>query len=224
MKNNIYPILSFEPNEYVLGTAKILIEIIKGLLQKKDKITIALSGGNSPLPIYKRLSQFQLNWKNIEFFFVDERCVSSNNIQNNYRNINNYFLKSIPSRSFPIVTKKGNFKEQAIRYEKLLKSRLPIVNGIPQFDLILLGMGLDGHTASLFPNTKALNNTQDLVVLNQVPQLKTERITMTYPLIMNAHMIILLAGGKEKKAVLDKLNANKHPITKLIPNIFKIIN
>lgn len=224
MKNNTLPILSFKPETYTQETAEFLKAIIKELLQEKSKISIALSGGSSPLPIYKILSQFDLEWSRIHFFMVDERCVVNTDSQSNYGNIRECFLDAISAKSFPMVTKLGNFKDQAIQYEQLLKDELSLYRGIPQLDLVLLGMGLDGHTASLFPNTEALNNTQDLVVLNQVPQLQTERITMTYPLLQNANKIILLARGKEKKSVLDKLDANKHPITKLLPQIFKIIN
>jgi len=98
------------------------------------------------------------------------------------------------------------------------------VNGYPQFDLIILGMGLDGHTASLFPKTQALSNEKDLVVLNHVPQLDAKRITMTYPLILNSKKSILLIKGEEKKIALYNAIENDLPIAKVINKIDYILN
>ena len=224
MKNNILSTDSFKTENYALDAAELLRTTINELLQRKFNVSIALSGGSSPLPIYKALSRFDLAWDRISFFMVDERCVDISDPQSNYGNIKKCLLDSVSAKSFPMVTKPGNFRVQAKQYHKLLMSELRLHRGIPQIDLVLLGMGTDGHTASLFPNTKALSNTEDYVVLNNVPQLKTNRITMTYPLLQNANKIILLAKGKEKKAVLNNLDVNKHPIAKLLPQIFKIIN
>ena len=217
-------LISFKPENYVIESANLIGQFIQLLIKEKTQISIALSGGNSPLPIYKKLSLLELDWDRIKFFLVDERCVSISDPQSNYGNIEKRFFSMIPSKSYPMVTYPMNFKEQALEYQNKIKLHVPLSKGIPQFDLIILGMGLDGHTASLFPNTKALKNRNDLVVLNEVPQLQTERITMTYPLLENAKNIILIAPGNEKKKVLTNLNKNKHPITRLIPKIEKILN
>lgn len=224
MKNKTQNIRTFRPDEFVIESSKILKELITDLLKEKETISIALSGGSSPLPIYKTLSTYNLDWKRIQFYLVDERCVPTNSEQSNYNNINECFFKTIPSDSYSMVNDKLSYKEAVIQYEELIRSNLTCVNDLPQFDLIILGMGLDGHTASLFPNTKALNNNQDLVVLNNVPQLDTDRITMTYPLILNAKKIVLIANGEAKKKVLDDIFKNNYPISKIIPQIYRILN
>ena len=112
----------------------------------------------------------------------------------------------------------------AIEYENQIRQHVKKVNGIPQFDLVILGMGLDGHTASLFPETKALKNYKNLIVVNSIPQLKTKRITMTYPLILNSNKIILIARGEHKKKLLDTISENDYPISQIIPQIHLILN
>ena len=224
MKNKPQNIITFNPDEFAIESSKILKDLINSLLNEKSTISIALSGGNSPLPIYKILSTYNLDWKRIQFYLVDERCTSTNSEQSNYRNIRKCFFNAISSDSYSMVKEELSYKEAALKYEELIKSNLAQVNNLPQFDLIILGMGLDGHTASLFSHTKALSNNQDLVVLNHIPQLKADRITMTYPLILNAKKIVLIANGKAKKKVLDNLFENEHPISKIIPQIYCILN
>jgi 6-phosphogluconolactonase len=224
MKNNLQNIKTFKPDEFVVESSKILKTIINDLLLEDNTINIALSGGSSPLPIYEALSTQNLDWNRINFYLVDERCVSTKSEQSNFYNISKSLFNSIPSNYFSMVENDLTYKQAAINYEKLIKKNVRIVNKLPQFDLILLGMGIDGHTASLFPNTEALNNNQDLVVLNPVPQLRTERITMTFPLILNAKKIVLIANGEEKKMVLNNLFNNNYPISKIIPLIYTILN
>lgn len=224
MKNNLQNIKTFKPDEFVVESSKILKTIINDLLQEDNTINIALSGGSSPLPIYEALSTQNLDWNRINFYLVDERCVSTKSEQSNFYNISKSLFNSIPSNYFSMVENDLTYKQAAINYEKLIKKNVRTVNELPQFDLILLGMGIDGHTASLFPNTEALNNNQDLVVLNPVPQLRTERITMTFPLILNAKKIVLIANGEEKKKVLNNLFNNNYPISKIIPLIYTILN
>lgn len=224
MKNKLQNLRTFKPDEFVIKSSKVLKELIENLLEEKDIISIALSGGSSPLPIYKALSTYNLDWKRIQFYLVDERCVSIKDEQSNYRNINEWFFKNIPSQCYSMVKDELSYKDTASQYEELIKKNLTSFNGLPQFDLIILGMGLDGHTASLFPNTKALNNNQDLIVLNHVPQLDTDRITMTYPLILNANKILLIANGEAKKKILDDIFKNNYPISKIIPQIYNILN
>ena len=192
-------------------------------LSKKKAINIAISGGQSPLPVYDKLKEFDLIWNKMNFFLVDERCVPNTDKQSNFGNLNNNFFKNITSKSFPIIKEGLTLREMATEYERKIKHYLKKENGIPQFDLIILGMGLDGHTASLFPKTKALKNNKNLVVVNNVPQLKTKRITMTYPLLLNSNKIILIAKGEKKKELLYNIG-EKHPISKIIPQIYKVIN
>lgn len=224
MKNDLPPILSFDEHDYVNKAAIYLRNTISKLIREKSNISVALSGGNSPLPIYKKLSLMDLEWEKIKFFLVDERCVPNNDIESNYGNIKKFLFDFIPSQSFPMVIEKTNFEIQALKYEETLKTQTNILNGTPQLDLVILGMGLDGHTASLFPNTEALTNKENLVILNKITQLNTYRITMTYPLILNSNKIILIAKGEKKKKIIDDIYRYDYPISKLIHKVDVIIN
>lgn len=217
-------IKTYNRNDFVNESASVIKDLILELTQKQTQINIALSGGNSPLPIYEKLRSFNLDWSSIRFFVVDERCVPSSNIENNYKNICEVLFNYVSSITFPIIKEGLTYFEAAVHYEEQIREHVNVVNGIPQFDLLVLGMGLDGHTASLFPKTKALKNKTDLVVLNKVPQLNTDRITMTYPLIMNSNKIVLIANGPDKKKILDNVFKNEYPISKIIPKIYIILN
>lgn len=218
--NNLY---SYDKIDFDDKSALFLSNLITKISKDKSKITIALSGGNSPLPIFKKLRTFNLEWDKINFFIVDERCVGIHDKENNYNNINEVFFKHIRSKSFPIIKYNLSFEQAALKYQDKIAKTCEIVNNLPQFDLIVLGMGLDGHTASLFPNTQAINNFRELVTLNQVPQLNAQRITFTYQLILNSRKIALLIKGEEKKRVLIEATSKNYPIAKVLPRIDYII-
>ena len=224
MINKSFPIITYKDDEYVNKSAQIINDLIQDLIQNKKSINIALSGGSTPLPIYEKLRTFNLKWKKIKFFMVDERCVSNTNPESNYGNIKKIFFDFIPSLNFPIINSELSYYESAAKYETLIRKHVNTVDKFPQFDLIILGMGLDGHTASLFPETKALTEKKKLVVLNNVPQLNTNRITMTYPLILNSKKIILLIKGEKKRNVLKDELMDDFPISKIIPQIHLTIN
>ncbi len=218
------PIKTFDPDEFVNKAAEELRTILEEALEKSERITVALSGGNSPLPVYEKLRAFSLDWKRVVFFLVDERCSTTESVDNNYKNIKNVFFDHIESQSYPMIIDGKSYEECAQAYQKNITTHIPIVDDIPCFDLIILGMGLDGHIASLFPKTKALKEKEQWIVLNKVPQLETERITMTYPLLINSKKIVLLIKGEEKKEVL--LNAEKQnlPVFVVTPRIDVVIN
>ena len=224
MNNPINKIKTFDSNKFIDSAAHELKIAIEELLQESDLINIALSGGSSPLPVYEKLATFNLEWDRIVFFLVDERCVPITSPESNFRNINKSLFEKVPSLNFPITEKDKPYNECAYNYEKKVLDNVNKVDSIPSFDLIILGMGLDGHTASLFPETNGLSNNKDLIILNNVPQLRTDRITMTYPLILNSKKIILIAKGKDKKEILDNVFKKDYPISKIIPKIHTILN
>ena len=117
-----------------------------------------------------------------------------------------------------------SFKQSADNYGRKILESVQKVKNLPSFDLVILGMGLDGHIASLFPDTKALNEKDALIVLNDIPQLNTQRITMTYPLLMNSKKIVMLIRGEEKKKVLIDSLTKKLPVSILIPKLDLILN
>lgn len=219
MKNNFQQSILKE-KEFDSFSAEFLYNTLKTLSENKKKISIALSGGSTPLPILGLLKDYKLNWKCFNFFMVDERNVSTSNSSSNFGNIQKVFLKYLNSYTHSMINEDCSIENCAINYEKLLCSKIPLgENNLPIFDLILLGMGNDGHTASLFPGTKGLNESKKSVIKNSVPQLNTERITLTYPVLLNASKIIILVKGAAKNEILKEIQMGKgdhYPIARII--------
>lgn len=222
--SNLLNIKTFDPEVFVEKAAEELRRILIVALKNPGIITVALSGGNSPLPVYEKLSKFHLDWTRITFFLVDERCSSVDSSDNNYKNIKSVFFDHIESKAYPVIINGKSYQECVKEYKKNMLNHFLITNNTPSFDLIVLGMGTDGHIASLFPNTEALQEKEDLVVLNKVPQLNTERITMTYPVIMNSKKIALLIRGEEKKQVLLNAKKQNFPVSTVLSKIDVILN
>ena len=219
MKNNFKQKI-IKQNEFDLFSAEFLYNVLKKLSKNKKNISIALSGGSTPLPILGLLKDYKLNWEYFNFFMVDERSVPTSNPSSNFGNIEKVFFKNINSTSYSMKNENYSIEDCANNYEKLICSKIPLgKNGMPVFDLILLGIGDDGHTASLFPDTKGLNESKKVVIKNSVPQLNTERITLTYPVILNASKIIILAKGAAKDEILKEIKMGKgdhYPIARII--------
>lgn len=209
---------NIQKQKYDAFAAKWLNDRLKSLLDKKDKICIGLSGGSTPLPILEKLRECDLNWENIVFFMVDERIVDLDDVESNYGNINKVFFEHIPSRAYTMIESKDLINESIQHYKENLSQEVKRINEIPAFDLILLGMGDDGHIASLFPGTEALNETTEFIVKNHVPQLKKDRLTLTYPVLLNASEVAILIKGDDKKCIFDELYSSKkttYPISKI---------
>ena len=151
---------------------------------------------------------------------VDERNVSISSSSSNFGNIEKVFFRDVNSASHSMINDNYSIEDCAINYEKLLCLKIPLgENNLPIFDLIILGIGDDGHTASLFPDTKGLNESKKGVIKNSIPQLDTDRITLTYSVLLNASKIIILAKGAAKNEILKQIKIGKgdhFPITKII--------
>lgn len=184
------------------------------------KINVALSGGNTPLPILESLKGKPLNWNRYNFFMVDERCIPVESDLSNFGNISKVFFNAISSKKFSMVIEGMSFSESIEIYESEIISHVKKTNqSFPQFDLILLGMGDDGHTASLFPETEGLREENEIVIINKIPQLSTERITLTYPVIMNADQIIVIVKGKNKENIISEIYSGiskDYPIVRIV--------
>lgn len=175
-----------------------------------DFFSIALSGGSTPKIIYKYLSENfedKIIWKKIKIFFGDERCVPLDSEESNYKMANESLLKniSIPKENIFRIKCENNPVKEAACYEEVLKSNLPLLNGVPQFDLVLLGLGEDGHTASIFPNQVNLFYSARLCEIAVHPQTKQKRITLTGKIINNAKLIVFIVTGKNKANVMSKI-------------------
>jgi len=170
-------------------------------IEARGVFRIALSGGNTPRPVYEALAGLDLPWDKWEITFGDERCVPPDSDQSNFRmaRLAWFDLARIPAASILRMEGESDPAAAAAKYEAELLSRsTPYVH-----DLILLGMGDDGHTASLFPGTEALHVTGRLVVANYVPRFSTHRLTFTYPLLNAARHVCFLVSSPGKEAVLN---------------------
>ena len=171
---------------------------------------IALAGGSTPKPVYAALAADpDIDWHTWQIFWSDERCVPPAAPDSNYRMVKETLLDKVaqPPRLVMRMAGEGEPEAAALAYEEAVREMVPAnprstTGSTPRFDLIVLGMGSDGHTASLFPHTPALAETERLVVTNPLIQLATSRLTFTYPLINAARRVLVLVSGADKAAAL----------------------
>ena len=180
--------------------AKLIADAAREAIARTGEFSIALSGGSTPKPVYARLATepylSSIDWSKVSVYFGDERCVPPDSDQSNYRMANESLLSHVPIPEANIHRMHGEDDPEiaAIAYGRLLKSHF----GDGGIDMILLGIGPDGHTASLFPKTTALAETHHRCVANCVPQLSTWRITMSAPFINRAAVVSFVVQGSDK--------------------------
>jgi len=214
---------------------------VKQTVKEKNVFYLAISGGRSPQRFFELLGSEQtalsLPWDKIHLFWVDERYVPHDSPYSNYKLAIDTFLTKIPiptKNVHPIPTDDEDFDSAARQYEKTLRSVFGIKSGqLPKFDLIILGMGSDGHTGSLFPNSNASFDTKDLAcsvyLLDQkLPDQTVNRITLTHPAICAASQIVVLVSGTEKAKTLKEVFAGppdevRYPIHVLWPVLDKVL-
>lgn len=193
--------------DFIKGSADFITEVAAGAIAERGRFTIALSGGGTPKPIYARLAtpdyQGRIAWEKVHVFFGDERCVPPDDARSNYRMVREAWFDHAPLRAENIHRIHGEDDPalEALRYEQEM-ARLYRTAAFPAFDLILLGMGDNGHTASLFPGTAALRETERWVVAQYVEVMTTWRVTFTAPLINAARHVAFMAEGPGKAQML----------------------
>jgi 6-phosphogluconolactonase len=182
----------------------------------KGSFTVALSGGSTPRGLYSLLAmdpalRDQVPWESTYFFWGDERHVPPDHSESNFRTANETLLSRVPAPASHVWRIKGEYQDAARaadEYAQVLRDFFKLKGGeFPRLDLVLLGMGPDGHTASLFPGTKALLETDRLVVANWVGKFYSTRLTLTAPVLNSAARVLFLIQGEDKapalKAVLE---------------------
>lgn len=185
-------------------------DLINGRINRIGFATLAISGGRTPDMIFSELSnnfQDSVNWQKLLVYWVDERCVPPDDPESNYGRAARLLIDNveiIPDNVFRIMGEHPP-PEEVRRYSELLRSNLIIKNDKPCFDLIMLGVGTDGHTASIFPGQEHLFSTGELVAASVNPATGSKRITLTGPLINNASNIAVIASGHEKKNVISSV-------------------
>src|ERR1700756_3610682 len=182
------------PQGLFAAAAEEVVRLANQAVAEHSRFTIALSGGSTPKSLYNLLAtnaRTALPWDRMFFFWGDERYVPPNDPESNYRMVEEAMLSKVPvppANIFRFRTENPDAAATAEEYEKTLRKFFQIgPSEIPGFDLILLGMGPDGHTASLFPGTNALQEESRLVVANWVEKLKTHRLTFTLPVLNAGH-------------------------------------
>jgi 6-phosphogluconolactonase len=192
---------------------------------QRGRCAVALAGGTTPRSLYQLLAAEAtagaVPWWDCDIFFGDERDVPHDDIDSNYRTAQRSLLDHVPidpQRVHPMPADAEDLQAAAERYEQKIRSSLPAgPGGLPQFDLILLGMGADGHTASLFPGTELLNETRRLVASQYVPVLGRNRMTFTFPLINAARNVLLLVTGDDKAPAIAGLLGEDAPARQRLP-------
>ena len=177
-------------------------------IDERHQFRIALSGGNTPRSVYAEMAKRDLPWKKFLFTFGDERCVPPENDESNFRMANEALFRpaSVPDSS--ILRMRGEI--EPVLAAKEYETQLDVLAAkrgekIYEHDLILLGLGDDGHTASLFPGTEALSETERRVMANYVPKFNSWRLTFTFPLIFAARTVCFLIGANKDSKLIERI-------------------
>jgi 6-phosphogluconolactonase len=193
----------------------------------KEKCCVALSGGETPRYIFNFISNSQykktIKWNKILFYWCDERCVPPEHPQSNYGMTSNLLFKNISISPKNIHRIQGEFdpEEELTQYSDELLEGVKMRNDIPSFDWILLGLGSDGHTASIFPNAMNLFQSSKLCEIALHPISGQKRITLTPKVINNADKITFIVTGEEKKNIIDKILNRKDDFEKFPAGLIK---
>jgi 6-phosphogluconolactonase len=187
-----------------------LFNKISFLFQNRDKLCIVLSGGNTPKLFYKIFAEYyiqKIKWEYIHLFWSDERCVPPDNSESNFKMTKEYLLNlmSIPSDNIHRIIGENDPVFEAERYSNEILSNVKIKNNLPSFDITILGLGEDGHAASIFPGQLHLITSEKICESTIHPVTKQNRITLTGKVINNSDEIIFLVTGKAKSKVIKKI-------------------
>ncbi len=199
-----------DPERVAHAGADFFVTIALSSISERGLFTVALAGGSTPQLMYQLLAtdeyKTRIDWPRVHTFFGDERCVEPTDPESNYRMADEAMLSRLPIPSYNVhrISGEGDAVADASLYEDDLRTFFDPAP-FPQFDLVLLGMGPDGHTASLFPGTGALNEQKAWVVANWVEKLGTYRITLTPPAINHARNVVFLVTGESKAERLPEV-------------------
>ncbi len=201
---------------YTNAAATLFASKAQNAADRKGFFTVALSGGSTPRPMHRRLAEnpFRSNipWDKIHIFWVDERCVPEDDPASNYGAARKDFIDRLPipkTHIHPMPVNMPPEKGASCYQREMMDFFGAGLDEIPIFDLILLGIGTDGHTASLFPGHSALHEKKKLISTVKGGMPNVNRLSMTYPILNQAEEIIILASGKEKAGIIEALLEKK---------------
>jgi len=228
-------ILCQNPSDLARRAAEEFVRLANLYVTENGRFSVVLSGGSTPKSLYTLLATPEfcnsIRWSQVYLFWGDERCVPPDHPDSNYRMALEALISKVPIPKENIFRMKGErspqdaadeYEQELIKYFNLTEATLPC------FDLILLGLGEDGHTASLFPGSIALTETKHLVTAPYVEHLKTHRLTLTLPVLNNSAFIFFLVAGINKAPVLREVlqsesDENDFPAQKINPQKGKLV-
>jgi len=224
-----------DPESLAQRSVAVFVNGARRAIEARDVFRAAISGGHTPKRFFELLGKQpqarSLPWDKIHLFWVDERVVPIDSSWSNYKLAADTFLHEVPipqENVHRIPTEHCDFRQAARQYEQAIREVFALEpGGLPQFDLIVLGMGADGHTGSLFPNSYACFDTDDLACVVYVLDEKLTRITLTHPVLCAASALVVLVCGQEKAQILKEVLTSepdevRYPIHSLWPVLDKV--
>ena len=214
-----------DPEKLAMTTAEFICNLAKDCIADSGGFSLVLAGGSTPANTYRQLvntsQQLELDWSSVQVYWGDERCVPPDHDQSNFRMAQRALLDQvdIPEENLQRMACEVDPDQGAESYEQILRDRF-MDQAFPCFDLILLGLGEDGHTASLFPGADILEERQRWVAPVFVPHLESWRISLTLPAINAARHVAFLVSGEAKAATLSKIletPTSNYPANRVAP-------
>ena len=202
-----------DPEAVSLRAGALFVQQSINAIASKGKFTVALSGGSTPIRFFELLGTMykkDIQWDRTGIFWVDERCVPPDNEDSNYKGVHDALLSRIyvPDANIHRIMGEMPPEDGAMEYVEKLR-RYFGNSGLPQFDLVILGVGEDGHTASLFPESAALSEKKKFAVPVYIEKLRSWRISLTLPVLNNAMSVLFLVTGFNKADILKEIIGNK---------------
>lgn len=199
-------------------SAELFVSLAREAVASQGRFSVALSGGDTPKALHSQLQSDayapRVPWSDVYVFWGDERYVPHDHPDSNYKMARATLLDQVPipeENIFPVPTGMGDAELDADQYQETVRSFYSLNEGEqPQLDLVVLGMGEDGHTASLFPDTAALKNSSGIVVSNYVEKLDAHRVTFTVSAINQASFVVFLISGASKASALKEVLEGPH--------------
>ncbi|MFL6229960.1 MAG: 6-phosphogluconolactonase [Pyrinomonadaceae bacterium] len=210
-------LVSADPESLARAAASRFVELAQAATNERGRFSVALSGGSTPRRIYELLAGAEfaprVEWSKVHVFFGDERCVPPDDEESNYRMAREALLSrvGVAAENVHRMIGEGDAVANARLYEDELRTYF-IGGGLPRFDLIMLGLGEDGHTASLFPGSPVLDERAAWVVANRVEKLSAYRLTLTAHVINNAaHVVFVVAGAGKAERLREVIEGARDP-------------
>lgn len=219
-----------EANELSRVAATEFEQAARNAVQAHDRFTVSLSGGSTPRGLYSQLARDaqRLSWNKIYLFWGDERHVPPDDKDSNYRMVRESLLSRAPippDHVFRMSAEESDAARVADQYEQTIRNFFSLKPGeLPRFDLVLLGLGPDGHTASLFPDSPALQEHSRLVVANWVEKFGHYRLTLTAPVLNNTEEVMFLVSGAEKAPALQSVLYSDAPAEQFPAKLIQPVN